>query len=95
MPGVPIVVTPRAVDVLKRALEAGRMDPARVGVRVSLARGMRGSEVRTGFAEAPEPGDETLDAGGIRLFIPAEIAAGDSVIDVADEHDRIVLRTPD
>ena len=71
------------------------MDPARVGIRVSLARGMRGSEVRTGFAEDPEPGDETLEADGIRLFIPPEVAAGDSVLDVADEHDRIVLRSPD
>lgn len=94
IPGVPIVITPRAVDVLWRALEAGRMDPARVGVRVSLARGMKGSEVRTGFAEEPEPGDETLDAGGIRVFIPEEIASGESVLDVADEHDRIVLRAP-
>lgn len=91
---MPIVVTPRAVDVLRRALDAGRMDPARVGIRVSLARGMRGSEVRTGFAEEPEPGDETVDAGGIRLFIPAEIVAGEAVLDVADEHDRIVLRAP-
>jgi hypothetical protein len=82
------------VDVLKRALEAGRMDPARVGIRVSLARRMRGEEIRTGFAEEPEPGDETIVAGGIRLFVTAEIAAQDAVLDVADEHDRIVLRTP-
>jgi Fe-S cluster assembly iron-binding protein IscA len=92
MPGVPLVVTPRAVDVLRRALVAGRMDPERVGIRISVARGMRGEEVRTGFAEEPEPGDETLDAAGIRLFVPADLAAKDATLDVADEHDRIVLR---
>jgi Fe-S cluster assembly iron-binding protein IscA len=70
------------------------MDPARVGIRVSLARGMRGEEVRTGFAEEPESGDVTLDAGGVRVFVPPDIAAEEAVLDVADEHDRIILRAP-
>lgn len=68
------------------------MDADRVGIRVSVARGMRGEDVRTGFADEPEPGDETLDAGGIRLFVPPELAARAATLDVADEHDRIVLR---
>lgn len=88
---MPIVVTPRAVEVLRRALEAGRMDPARVGIRVSVARGPRGEEIRTGFAEEPEPGDDTIQAGGVRLYVPAALAARDATIDVAPEHDRIVL----
>jgi Fe-S cluster assembly iron-binding protein IscA len=85
-------VTPRAVEVLRRALDAARLDPARTGVRVAEARGMRGSEIRTGFADEPEPGDETIDAGGIRIYVPAALARRDATIDVSDEHERIVLR---
>lgn len=80
------------MEVLKRALEVGRMDPSQVGVRVSVARGLHGEEVRTGFAEQPEPDETILDAGGIRLFVPDSLAERGAVIDVADEHDRIILR---
>ena len=85
---VSITVTKRARDVLERALEAGHMDPAIVGIR--LTRGP-GGDLRTGFAEGPESGDDALEADGIRIFIPASLAAGDATIDVSDEHDRIVL----
>ena len=78
------------MEVLRRALEVGGMDPARVGIRVSVA---RGGELRTGFAEEAEPGERTVVAGGgVRLFVPDELAAGEATIDVADEHDRMVLR---
>jgi Fe-S cluster assembly iron-binding protein IscA len=92
MPGVPISVTPRAVEVLRRALHAGRLDPAKVGIRVSLGRGIHGEEIRTSFVEGPEPGDETIDAGGIRVFVPAGLARRGAALDVADDHDRIILR---
>lgn len=67
------------------------MDPARIGIRVSIARGLRGEEVRTGFAEQPEPDEVTQEVGGLRLFVPVGLAERDGTIDVADEHDRIVL----
>ena len=54
-----------------------------------MAKSLRGAELRTGFAEQAEPGDETIEAGGIRLFISPELSG---IVDVADEHDRIVLR---
>lgn len=87
-----VEVTPRAVEVLKRALEAGRMDPSLVGVRVTLAVGLRGEEVRTGFAEQPEPDEITVEAGGIRLFVASALAERGALIDVAAEHDRITVR---
>jgi Fe-S cluster assembly iron-binding protein IscA len=89
---VAIEVTPRAIDVLRRALEAGRLDPTEVGIRVSVAKGLKGDELRTGFAEQAEPGEEIVEAGGIRLYLSPQLAAGGATIDVADEHDRIVLR---
>lgn len=90
--GVPVDVTERALEVLGRALDAGRLDRSRVGIRVALARGLRGEEVRIGFAEEPEPGEVVRDAGGIRLFVPKELDDRNAVIDVAEEHDRIILR---
>jgi Fe-S cluster assembly iron-binding protein IscA len=86
---VPIEVTTRAVEVLRRALEAGRMDPGRVAIRISID---RGGELRTGFAEEVEPGEESIVVGGVRLLVPAALGERGAIIDVADEHDRIVLR---
>ena len=87
-----VEVTARAVEVLKRAFELGRMDPSQVGVRVSVAKGLRGEEVRTGFAEQPEPDETTVEAGGIRLFVATRLAERGAVIDVAAEHDQITVR---
>lgn len=84
-----VEVTPRAIEVLRRALDAGRLHPTEVGIRVTLAKSLRGTELRTGFAEQAEPGEETIEAGGIRLFVGPELSG---TLDVADEHDRIVLR---
>jgi hypothetical protein len=86
---VPIEVTPRAIEVLKRALEAGRMDPALVGVRLSID---RSGSLRTGFAEEPEAGEETVVAGEVRVFVSAEIAAAGLVLDASVEHEQLVLR---
>jgi hypothetical protein len=83
---VPLELSPQAVDVLRRALDAGRMDPARVGVRLTLD---RSGALRTGFATEPEPGEETILAGGVRLFAAEGL---DGTLDVADEHDRLILR---
>lgn len=68
------------------------MDPSKVSVRVFTARGPRGEEVRTGFAERPEQDETTIHAGGIRLFIPSGLAERGAVIDVSEEHDRITVR---
>ena len=84
-----VEVTPRAIEVLRRALEAGRLDPAQAGIRVAMVKSLRGAELQTGFAEQAEPGEVTIETGGIRLFVAADISG---TLDVADEHDRIVLR---
>jgi hypothetical protein len=89
---MPIEVTARAVDVLRRALEAGRLDPAAVGVRIDVGRGLRGEEVRPSFAEQAEPGDVEIEVGGLRLFVPKSLSERGATVDVADEHDRIVIR---
>jgi hypothetical protein len=86
---VTLEVTPRAIEVLRRALAAGRLHPSKAGIRIEMAKGLRGGELRTGFAEQAEPGETTIEADGIRLFLPPDVSG---TLDVADEHDRIVLR---
>lgn len=68
------------------------MDPERVAVRLSVGRGPAGEEIRTGFADEAEPGEISIAAGGVTLFVPEELAAGGATIDVSDDHDRIVVR---
>jgi hypothetical protein len=85
---VSVEVTPRAVEVLRRSFEVARLDPSSYGVR--LRRTAHGAQ--TQFAEAPEPGDEVLEAGGIRLFVAPAIAKGAVTIDASEEHDQIVVR---
>jgi hypothetical protein len=89
---MPVVVTARAAEVLRRALEAGRLDPVDTAIRIGLARGLRGEEVRTGFAEEPEPGEQAVEVHGLRLFVPDDLVARGVTIDVSDEHERIVVR---
>lgn len=83
-----IHVTPRAAEVLRRGLETARLDPALAGIRVWLA----GGAARTAFADEPEPGDTTVEAGGIRVYVAASVTAGGpAAIDVSAEHDTIVV----
>lgn len=88
---MPVRVSERAVEVLKRALEAGRMDPSTIGIRLTIG---PAGDLRTVFAEGPEPGDDTLVAGGIRLYLSAPLAAAEISVEVSAEHDRIVLAPP-
>lgn len=82
------MVTPRAAEVLRRGLEAARLDPAHVGVRVWVA----GGAARTAFADEPDGGDAVVDAGGIRVFVaPSATADGPIAIDVSAEHEQIVV----
>ena len=88
MPGVPVLLSERAVEVLKRALDAGRMDPTAVAIRITIG---PSGDLRTAFADEPEAGDVTIETAGVRVFLPADLAVANVSIDVSAEHDRIVL----
>ena len=89
---MPIEVTPRAVSVLRRALEAGRMNPETVGIRIELGPGGRPEDARTGFADEASAEERLVRIDGIMLFVPLALDDRGAVVDVADEHDRIVVR---
>jgi hypothetical protein len=86
---VPVTVTSKALEVLRRALEAARLDAATTAISLRVT---RGGDVQTGFADEPDPGEQIVDEGGIRIFVPTALAEAGAVVDVSDEHDRIVVR---
>jgi len=57
------------------------------GVRVWLT---RNGDTQIGFADEPAEGDEVALVSGVRVFVAPGLA--DAVLDVADEHDRIIVR---
>jgi hypothetical protein len=62
-----------------------------MGVRLRIA----GGAVRPRFVPGPEAGDETVETGGIRVFIAQAILdanGGDVEIDVTAEHEQLTVR---
>jgi hypothetical protein len=62
-----------------------------MGVRLRIA----GGAVRPRFVPGAEEGDETVEAGGIRVFIARTILdanGGDVEIDVTPEHETLTVR---
>lgn len=92
---VTIQVTEEAVDVLKRSLELGNVDPASGGVRLRAAHGLGGGlDVQVELAEGPLEGEETVATGGIRLFVDPGLteAIPEAVVAVEPQHDMVVVR---
>ena len=90
-----IEVTPEAVEVLRRSFELTGIDPASGGVRLMPARGLGGGvSVQIEFAAEPAPGEEVVDASGVRLFVTDELEAAvpNPVVAVEPQHDRVVVR---
>lgn len=77
--------------MVKRSLELAGASPDQMGVRLRIA----GGAVRPRFVEAPSESDETVEAGGVRVFIAREILdahGGDVEVDVTPEHETLVVR---
>jgi Fe-S cluster assembly iron-binding protein IscA len=90
-----IQVTEEAIEVLRRSLEMGGVDPQQGGVRLLGARGLGGGfDVQVELADAPQGEDSLVEVGGIRLFVAPEIteALPDSVVAVEPQHQIIVVR---
>lgn len=80
-------ITEAATDVLERAYEAAAAYNPDARIRVFR----RGGQVETGFAAAPESGDETVEHEGMTLFVAADV--GDGILDTSEQHDRLILKT--
>lgn len=95
---MPIQVTEEAIDVLRRSLELGGIDPAAGGVRLRAARGLGGGvDVQVELADGPLEGETTVEASDVRLFVDAGVteAIPNAVVAVEPQHETIVVRPAD
>lgn len=82
-----IEVTEWAREILGRSQAAARrFNPATV---IRLVRGGPGVEAR--LSEAPDPGDQAVDLGGMTLYVEGGL---EGVVDIQEPHDQVVLRPP-
>ncbi|HYI46814.1 MAG TPA: hypothetical protein VE174_15260 [Actinomycetota bacterium] len=91
-----IEITPEAIEVLKRSLELAKLDPATHGIRLRTAHALGGGlQTQIELADAPAAGEETIEAGGVRLFIAPEVleAIPDPILAMEPQHENVVLRT--
>ncbi|MGH2751875.1 MAG: hypothetical protein ACRDK3_13535 [Actinomycetota bacterium] len=92
---MPIQVTEEAVDVLRRSLELGRVDPTVGGVRLRAAHGLGGGlDIQIELADGPLEGETTVEAAELRLFVDPGVteAIPDAVVAVEPQHEMIVVR---
>jgi Fe-S cluster assembly iron-binding protein IscA len=95
---VPIQVTEEAIDVLRRSLELGGIDPSAGGVRLRAAHGLGGGlDVQVELADGPLEGETTVEASDVRLFVDAGLteAIPNAVVAVEPQHETIVVRPAD
>lgn len=91
-------VTEEAVEVLRRSLEMGGVNPEHGGVRLRGSRGLGGGfDVQVELADDPHESDAVVDAGGVKLYVAPEVteAFPDSVVAVEPQHQIIVVRPAD
>jgi hypothetical protein len=80
-----IEVTDWARDILNRSQEAARRLNPDVKIRLSRIEG----HVQAVLTEQPQPTDETVEVGGMSLYVEAGLQG---LVDVEEPHDRLVLR---
>jgi Fe-S cluster assembly iron-binding protein IscA len=91
-----IEITPEAVAVLRRSLELSGVDPASGGVRLRATRALGGGvSVQIELAEGSLPGEETIEADGVKVFVDPSVWQNvpDPIVTVEPQHERVVVRT--
>ena len=81
-----IEISEAAGQVLERAYDAAFSVMPEAKIRVFR----RNAQVETGFADAPQDGDHTIEYEGMTLYVAGDV--GDGVLDVSGQHDRLILK---
>jgi Fe-S cluster assembly iron-binding protein IscA len=90
-----IEVTDEAVEVLRRSLELGGVDPDAGGIRLRGARGLGGGmDVQVELAEGPLEDESIIEAEGVRIFVDPEVTRTipDAIVTVEPQHEVVVVR---
>jgi hypothetical protein len=80
-----IEVTDWARDILTRSQQAARRFNPSATIRLARI----GGTVQAVLAEAPEPGDQPIDLGGVTVHVEEGLQG---LVDVEEPHDRLVLK---
>jgi Fe-S cluster assembly iron-binding protein IscA len=92
---VAIEVTEEAIEVLRRSLELGNVDPSTGGVRLRGARGLGGGlDVQVELADGPLEDEATVERDGVRIFVDPSVtdAFPDAVVAIEPQHETVVVR---
>ena len=90
-----IEVTEEAIEILRRSLELGNVDPSTGGVRLRGARGLGGGlDVQVELADGPLEDEATVERDGVRIFVDPSVtdAFPDSVVAIEPQHETVVVR---
>lgn len=79
-------ISEAAADVLAKAYDAASRFNPNSRVRVFRRKG----EIETGFADAPQPDDMTIEHQGMVLYVAGDV--GEGILDTSLQHDHLVLR---
>ena len=90
-----IEVTEEAIEVLRRSIELGGLDPATGGIRLRAARGLGGGvDIQVELADSSTGDETTIEAGGIKIFVDPAVAEAipDAIVTVEPQHEIVVVR---
>ncbi|MDQ4145250.1 MAG: hypothetical protein M3198_16220 [Actinomycetota bacterium] len=90
-----IEVTDEALEVLRRSLDLGGVDPSSGGIRLRGATGLGGGfDVQVELAEGPLEDESTIEKGGVRIFIDPSISQAfpEAIVALEPQHDVVVVR---
>ena len=83
-----LTVTPTAAEVVRALVEGAAVDDDSGGIRISPGEETpEGTPLQLALVDAPETGDEEIDAGGTHVFLEPHVAdfLDDKVLDASVE----------
>jgi Fe-S cluster assembly iron-binding protein IscA len=92
---MPVEVTEEAIEILRRSLELGGVEPSTGGIRLRAARGLGGGiDVQVELASEASEGETTIEEDGVRIFIDPAVteAIPDAIVTVEPQHEIVVVR---
>ena len=88
-------ITAEAIEVLRRSLSLGGVDPATGGVRLRGAKGLGGGfDVQVELADRALEGETTVEQDGLRVFVDHSVteAFPEAIVALEPQHEIVVVR---
>ncbi len=90
-----IEITDEAIEVLRRSLQLGGVDPASGGVRLRGVKGLGGGvDIQVELADGLGDVEQLVERDGLRIFVDPSVAEmfPDAVVALEPQHETIVVR---